>query len=673
MSDRYIGVGLVVVFLTLIAVVLGVGRLGMQTMDSLRADAQKIADEPWVDVQLASEALDLSNQNSQINMQIVLSDSPSGTDSLLARRQENSARISNLLGRLETRVGSAHEGDCLNAVLETRKLYQASYQHATALVLAGKKAEARRFLTQETLPRLLTYHSAFSAFATFQTIEMNQELDKSSTKYRRTREEAASLIALAILLAAGIAAFVVPKIMFEIRRREKAENNLRGLNQELELKVLQRTAALERSNLDLSSEIAERKRSEALVRRLSTAVEQCPVSVVITDPSGCITYVNQKFLECTGYTYEEAFGQNPRILKSGRTTAEEYQRMWGCITAGNEWRGEFCNRRKNGELYWEYAVIRPIRDEKGNITHFLAIKEDITERRSMQTQLQQAQKLEAIGQLAAGIAHEINTPMQFIGDNTRFVQQAWASLDELIAPLCAAPGSRAGEGSLRQLVERLETADLPYLRKEVPSAIEQSLDGVARVTKIVRAMKEFSHPGSEEKQLANINQAIETTLTVARSEWKHVADLETSLSDQVGMVPCHIGEFNQVILNLLVNAAHAIAVVVGDGSNAKGKITIRTTREQNWARISIQDTGCGIPPAIQAHIFDPFFTTKEPGKGTGQGLALAHAVIVKKHGGSIWFDSKLGVGTTFFFRLPLQPAAGENDSNRAAMAAQPVG
>jgi signal transduction histidine kinase len=225
----------------------------------------------------------------------------------------------------------------------------------------------------------------------------------------------------------------------------------------------------------------------------------------------------------------------------------------------------------------------------------------------MQAQLQQAQKLDSVGQLAAGIAHEINTPMQFIGDNTRFVQQAWASLDELIALLCAVPASSLDGATIRQVVERLETADVQYLRKEVPPAIEQSLDGVERVSKIVRAMKEFPHPGSEEKQLANINQAIETTLTVARCEWKHVADLETSLSDQVGLVPCYLGEFNQVILNLLVNAAHAIAVLVGDGSNGKGKITIRTTRRQNWAQIPIQDTGCGIPPEIQPHIFDPFF------------------------------------------------------------------
>jgi signal transduction histidine kinase len=168
-------------------------------------------------------------------------------------------------------------------------------------------------------------------------------------------------------------------------------------------------------------------------------------------------------------------------------------------------------------------------------------------------------------------------------------------------------------------------------------------------------MKEFAHPGSEGKQLADINKAIETTITIARNEWKYVADLETDLSEDVGLVPCHVGEFNQVILNLLVNSAHAIAQVVGDGSQAKGKITIRTTREAEWVVVSVRDTGCGIPEAIQPRIFEPFFTTKQVGKGTGQGLALAHAAIITRHGGSISYESEVGKGTTFFVRIPAEP------------------
>jgi two-component system, NtrC family, sensor kinase len=166
-------------------------------------------------------------------------------------------------------------------------------------------------------------------------------------------------------------------------------------------------------------------------------------------------------------------------------------------------------------------------------------------------------------------------------------------------------------------------------------------------------MKEFSHPGSEKKSPIDINRAIETTITVARNEWKYVAELETFFADNLGLVPCHVGEFNQVILNLITNAAHAIAQTVGDGSRGKGNITIRTRKGDDHAEISIQDTGAGIPEEIRSRIFEPFFTTKELGKGTGQGLALAYNAIVEKHGGAIWFDSEVGKGTTFFIRLPL--------------------
>jgi two-component system, NtrC family, sensor kinase len=296
-----------------------------------------------------------------------------------------------------------------------------------------------------------------------------------------------------------------------------------------------------------------------------------------------------------------------------------------------------------------------LHDAHGTITNFLAIKQDMTEQRHMEAQLQEAQKLEAIGRLAAGIAHEIDTPMQFVGENTRFIEQAWTSVQELLSPLaCASP---IDESVVRNVLQRLSTAGLEYLQKEVPLAIAESLDGIERVVKIVRAMKDFSHPGSAEKQPANINQAIETTVTVARNEWKSVADVQTELAADLRPVPCHINEINQVILNLLVNAAHAIAQVVGDASGGKGKITIRTANQPDAVLISIQDTGCGIPADIQPRIFEPFFTTKAPGKGTGQGLALAYAVIVKKHAGRIWFESHPGQGTTFFVRLPLENEA----------------
>ena len=299
------------------------------------------------------------------------------------------------------------------------------------------------------------------------------------------------------------------------------------------------------------------------------------------------------------------------------------------------------------------------------IDELLIIGSDVTDREILGQQLRQAQKLEAIGQLAAGIAHEINTPIQYVGDNTRFLQTSWPAFHELFA--LTRKMEREGESGpiSLQTKDRLRTlaedVDFEYLQAEIPHAIEQSLEGIQRVSKIVGAMKEFSHPGSEEKKSIDINRAIETTITVARNEWKYVADVETHFAPDLPLVLCHVGEFNQVILNLLINAAQAIGQMVGDGSQGKGKIVVSTVRGQGSAEISVSDNGVGIPEATRSHIFEPFFTTKEVGKGTGQGLALAHTAIVRRHGGKIWFDSEVGKGTTFYIELPLaQPSEGNH-------------
>jgi len=286
----------------------------------------------------------------------------------------------------------------------------------------------------------------------------------------------------------------------------------------------------------------------------------------------------------------------------------------------------------------------------------LIVGADITERRELEDQLQQSQKLEAIGRLAAGIAHEINTPAQFIGDNTHFLKTSWSSIQGVLSTsqrLCeeARGGNLSGE-TLAEFEQRSTDADIQYLTEEIPRALDQSLEGIDRVTKIVRAMKEFSHPGSKEKEPVNINRAIDTTVSVARNEWKYVAELETDFASDLPLVPCFAGEFNQLVLILLVNAAHAIGDVVGN-TGVKGRITISTRQDGDWVEIAVQDTGPGIPEAIRGRIFDPFFTTKPVGKGTGQGLTLAYATVVKKHGGKIWFDSEEKKGTTFRVRLPL--------------------
>jgi len=303
-------------------------------------------------------------------------------------------------------------------------------------------------------------------------------------------------------------------------------------------------------------------------------------------------------------------------------------------------------------------TINPKTNNTGDLLGFILVGADITEHRVMEAQLLQAQKLESVGQLAAGIAHEINTPIQFVGDNIQFLHEAFADLMRLLEAykkLYDKQGNCEGLAPRLQEARELEEAiDLPFLAKEVPKAIEQSMEGVRRVAKIVGAMKEFSYPDVEEKTPIDLNHAIENTVIVAKNEWKYVAELITDLDPNLPPVPCLPGEFNQVILNLIINAAHAISDVVKEQEGKKGKITITTRRIEDWVEIRVSDTGTGIPEEIRDRIFDPFFTTKEVGKGTGQGLAIARSMLVNKHKGSIEFETEVGKGTTFIVRLPLK-------------------
>jgi PAS domain S-box-containing protein len=295
--------------------------------------------------------------------------------------------------------------------------------------------------------------------------------------------------------------------------------------------------------------------------------------------------------------------------------------------------------------------IVPLTDDR-----LIAIVRDITEKRELQAQLLSSQKLESIGQLAAGIAHEINTPIQFIGDNTRFLQDEFSNVKGLIEGCIklveAEQCKETKTAELQAVAQFAKQVDAPYLCEEIPRAIQQSLEGIDRVTSIVRAMKEFSHPGTGSKQAIDINKAIESTIVVSTNEWKYVAEVETQFDQSLPFVPCLVGEFNQVILNLVINSAHAMAEMADRGPTGKGRITIITKNLGDFAEIRLQDTGCGIPEQIIHKIFDPFFTTKEVGKGTGQGLAIARTIIVNKHGGTIEVESVLGKGTTFILRLP---------------------
>jgi signal transduction histidine kinase len=338
--------------------------------------------------------------------------------------------------------------------------------------------------------------------------------------------------------------------------------------------------------------------------------------------------------------------------------------MMDQVTAEKKpWHGVLQSRKPDGTIRIEEATVSPMLKTDGELDGFVIIKRDITERLALESQLAQAQKLESIGQLAAGIAHEINTPAQYVGDNIRFVRDSFTEMDALLGSLqqlAAASAPPAGA-----LAEALQKADLEFLREEIPKALEQSADGCQRISAIVKAMKEFSHPGAD-KTPVDLNRAIQSTITVATNEWKYVADIRTELDPALPHVTCLLGEFNQVILNMLVNAAHAITDVVGDGASGKGLISVTTRHLGDFAEICISDTGCGITAQIRERIFDPFFTTKQVGKGTGQGLAIAHDVIVNKHAGTIALESEPGKGSTFIIKLPINPAEPQAQTARVA-------
>jgi PAS domain S-box-containing protein len=317
-------------------------------------------------------------------------------------------------------------------------------------------------------------------------------------------------------------------------------------------------------------------------------------------------------------------------------------------------------RCRDGSWRWIHSIGRAFdHGPDGRPLRIAGVHIDVTERKDTERRLASAERLESIGRLAAGVAHEINTPVQFVSDNVQFLRSSIEDMGVLIRAYrqvqrAALSGSEVID--VARLAEKAEvTADLDYIIENVPLAIHSAIDGLERIATIVRSMKEFAYPDQAQKSFADLNRAIQSTLVIAHNEYKYVAKIDTQFGD-LPPVSCYPGEINQVILNLLVNAAHAIADVVKDTGDL-GTISVRTRHDDTAVEISIADTGTGIPEAAREKIFDPFFTTKGVGKGTGQGLAIAHSVIVNKHGGTLHFDTECGRGTTFFIRLPIDTSS----------------
>ena len=413
----------------------------------------------------------------------------------------------------------------------------------------------------------------------------------------------------------------------------------------------------------IALDITERKQAEDALRsseeRYRTIIETIPDAYFEADLAGNNTFCNNQYLVLTGYTKEELQGLNFRKLFDSQNAALTYKILNEVYRTGQPtMHAQFELINKAGERKYLESSISLIRDSQGKPVGFRGISRDITEKLQQAVLAFHSQKLESVGQLAAGIAHEINTPIQFIGDNIHFMKGAFQDILSLSAILNAVKkddllSPAVARDLLSRIQEKKKEIDLDFLEEEMPKAIEQSLDGLQRVSRIVQAMREFSHPGGEDMSDMNINKAIESTITLTKNEWKYSAELTTKLAPDLPIVQGYPADLNQVILNLIVNAAQALQEKVGKEGSEKERIEISTRQDGNEVEICIRDTGPGIPPEIQSRIFDPFFTTKALGKGTGQGLAIAQNIIVRKHGGKIFFETKPGEGTAFYIRLPL--------------------
>jgi len=402
----------------------------------------------------------------------------------------------------------------------------------------------------------------------------------------------------------------------------------------------------------------------ALAERNQAILDTAAEGVITINDQNQVESFNREAERIFGYTAEEINKQAAEVLVAEQSAdifnAAEYLEETTCEGLGKRKSGDvFPMDVSISEVYFKSRLIRT------------AILRDTSRRKMLQAQLAHARKLESVGQLAAGMAHEINTPLQFIGDNTRFMKESFADLSELLRLLSTLdPDSPNPTEPLRRLAELAQQVEVEYLLKELPESIEQALAGVERVSKIVAAIKEFSHPGAEHQQQSiNLNHAIDSILTVAHSQYSSVADVETDFDESLPHVTCFANDVNQAILSVSVNSAHAIEDAQTQDGYERGSIQITTLRVDDDVEVSIRDTGPGIPEAIRNKIFDPFFTTKQVGRGIGQGLSMVHAIIVDRHGGSIRFETEFGRGTTFFIRLPIHPA---NQSTGEDLAESPL-
>lgn len=423
-------------------------------------------------------------------------------------------------------------------------------------------------------------------------------------------------------------------------------------------------------------DISELLEVEDNQNRMFTFLSQTPSSVVITDTNGKIQYVNPKFCRITGYTQDELIGENPNILKSGYQSQEIYEDLWRTIESGKTWSGEFRNKRKNGELYWENVTIFPIKNEFGEIVNYAGVKQDISVQKKManelserndelvetlnrlkvtQTKLIQQEQLAGIGQLAAGVAHEINNPLGFVISNFKTLEEYIEQYKMIINDCRNVLKNRNDKSSIDAINHIENKYDLEFISEDIDGLIFDSEDGLERIEKIVRSLRRFSRIDQiDEFEQYNLNEGLNSTLTVAKNEIKYDAEIVEEFDKQIPYIEAIGGQLNQVFLNMIINAVQAIRSRSDHENGVMGKIKLKTFYDDEFAYCEIEDTGSGIEKENIDKIFQPFFTTKAVGKGTGLGLGIAYDIVVNKHKGHVNVESEVGVGTKFTVVLPIK-------------------
>ncbi|WP_085616851.1 two-component system sensor histidine kinase NtrB [Thalassospira alkalitolerans] len=416
---------------------------------------------------------------------------------------------------------------------------------------------------------------------------------------------------------------------------------------------------------------AQKDREKETTQRLKTILDSVVEGILVVDGSGTIRDFNMSALKILRATESQLSGVLVDGLFIDRKLTVRHKLLNRCINISSgtlryDYTETMAQRLDNDSFPME-IIVSPA-NFTGEMS-YLYIFRDITRRKQaeesqhkLEGELREALKLEAIGHLAGGIAHEINTPSQYIRDNLKFLNDGYGALSRILGLALHTlwqHQEKLPPETFRNFARKMRDADLEFLLDEIPSATQQSLDGINQVARIVLSMKEFSHPGGAEKTATDINRVLSNVIVISRNEWRHTAHLTENFEPELPHIPCHINEINQIFLNLIVNAAQAIAS--SGKSPEEGEISIKTTLLDDSILISITDNGTGIAKEDRSKVFNPFFTTKEVGKGTGQGLSITNEIVKTRHGGRIWFETELGKGTTFHVLLPGEDRVGTPD------------